>query len=164
MSFVLGTRTRRNIARVHPQLVAVLEKAISISTIDFGVPEQSWRTLAEQAEKVRQGVSKTMRSNHLIKSDGFGWAVDVVPYINGRYTWDGNAEKPDYTFYQIAVAMDRAADSMGVPLTWGAVWDRRLSELNIRSGADALAARNAYNARHPGRDFNDYPHYQLEID
>lgn len=163
MAFVLGPRTLRNIARVHPDLQRVLVRAIQLTTVDFGVPEQSWRTLAEQREKVRQGVSKTMHSNHLIKDDGFGWAVDVVPYVNGRFTWDGNPNVADYTFYHIAVAMDKAADELGVKLTWGAVWDRKLSQLTIREPEDALAARNAYNARHPGRDFNDYPHYQLEV-
>jgi len=156
MTFQLGARSRTNIARVHPDLVLVLEHAIERSAQDFGIPEKSWRTVEEQREKVRQGVSKTMHSNHIIKGDGFGWAVDVVPWINGAFTWDHIDP-----FYEIAEAMRSAASDLGVSLTWGCVWDRRLETLP--TGAAGLkAAMLAYNSRHPGRDFNDFPHYQLE--
>lgn len=156
MTFQLGGRSTRNLARVHPDLVLVVQHAIERSTQDFGVPEQSWRTLAEQAEKVRTGVSKTMHSNHLIKDDGYGWAVDLVPWINGKFTWD---HLPP--FYAIAAAMRSAAVDLSVPLTWGAVWDRRLNDLPAHP-QDLERAMQAYCARHAGKDFVDYPHFQLE--
>jgi peptidoglycan L-alanyl-D-glutamate endopeptidase CwlK len=42
-----------------------------------------------------------MNSRHLIRSDGFGHAVDLVPWINGKPRWEW---KP---IYHIAAAVRR---------------------------------------------------------
>lgn len=161
MNFALGTRSRTNLALVHPDLVSVVTLALSLSSVDFGVPEKAWRTVAEQQKKVRDGVSQTMHSNHLVRDDGFGHAVDLVPYINGAFTWSGDPDKAAFPFYAIATAMRKAAVIKDVSIAWGAVWDKRLENLGAGE-ADMLAAMTAYKERHAGTDFIDFPHYQLE--
>lgn len=148
--FVFGARSEAELKGVNPTLVAVTRRALVLSTVDFGVYD-GIRTVAEQRAHVAAGNSKTMASKHL---DGL--AVDLVPFIGGRYVWDWNG------CYSIALAMDKAATEMGVAdrITWGGAWDRRLSDY----GNDPAAYRrevDAYKARHAGPDFIDGPHFEI---
>lgn len=156
MSYYLGERSRRELQGVHPDLVAVVERAIVITRQDFSVHD-GLRSEAEQREYMRRGVSKTMNSRHRIQSDGFGHAVDLVPYINGRLRWEW---KP---IFVIAAAVRRAAVEQGVALVWGGVWDRRFDELPATPG-EIEKAVNSYVARRRGMGrtaFIDGPHYEL---
>lgn len=153
MSVSLSDRSRAELKGVHPDLVGVVQSAIVLTTQDFCVHD-GVRTLDEQKALVRSGASRTMNSRHLIRSDGFGHAVDLVPWINGKPRWEW---KP---IYHIAAAVRRAAIERGAALTWGGVWDRRLNDLPA-DAAGIEAAVKAYCARHPGPDFIDGPHYEL---
>lgn len=151
--FVLGKRSRENLQGVHPQLIEVTERAITYTPVDFGVHE-GLRTLERQRKYVADGVSWTMASKHLPQPDGFGHAVDLVPYIDGQLRWEWRP------IYHIAAAVRRAAAEVGVSLVWGGVWDRTIAEL----GDTAERIRRdveAYCVRHPGPDRIDGPHYQL---
>lgn len=153
MGYVLGAKSLSRLEGVHPQLVAVVKRAIELTDQDFTVQE-GLRTLAVQKDYVRRGVSKTLNSKHLKQADGFGHAVDLVPWINGQPRW----EWPP--IYRIARAVDDAAQALGVKLIWGGVWDRRMDQYG-GSPAAIEAEVQAYCRRHPGPDFIDGPHYQL---
>ena len=65
----------KNLQGVHPQLVAVVQRAIQVTTQDFSVL-QSVRTQAEQDEKYAQGRTKpgpvvtwTRHSKHIPGAD-----------------------------------------------------------------------------------------------
>ena len=153
MSYSLGAASRAELAGVHPRLVAVVERAIQISEQDFAVHD-GLRTEAEQREYVRRGVSRTMNSQHRMQPDGFGHAVDLVPWINGQLRWEWAP------IYHIAAAVRAAAEELALPLVWGGVWDRPL--LGLPCGPMNLKqAVSAYCNRHPGPDFIDGPHYQM---
>lgn len=153
MTFTLGVISRTNLQQVHPQLVALVNRAILISSVDFQVTAGA-RTLEQEEKMVADGASQTLHSHHLIQKDGYGGAVDLVPFYNGSPHWDWNL------IYPIAATMQQVAKEAGVEITWGGVWDRLMSELP--SGAAALkAAVTAYEQRHPGRDFIDGPHFEL---
>lgn len=153
MAFVLGTTSQKHLSEVHPDLVGVVQRAIQITTQDFTVFE-GIRSHARQVELVASGASKTMNSRHLQQADGFGHAVDLVPWIAGTPRWEWPA------IYPIAAAMHQAAAELGVDLVWGGVWDRRFSQYQ---GSIAALKQEvlAYGQRHPGPDFLDGPHYQL---
>lgn len=153
MAFVLGTTSRGNLSQVHPGLVSVVQRAIQITTQDFTVFE-GIRELARQQELFAGGASKTMNSLHLQQADGFGHAVDLVPWIAGTPRWEWAA------IYSIAAAMHQAATELGTDLVWGGVWDRRFSQYQ---GSIAALKQEVidYTNRHPGPDFLDGPHYQL---
>lgn len=153
MSFALSARSCAELKGVHPDLVAVVERAIVLTAQDFCVHD-GVRTLEQQKALVRAGASKTLNSRHLIRPDGYGHAVDLVPWIGGKPRWEW---KP---IYLIAVAVRRAAVERGVGLTWGGVWDRRLADLP-ETATGLEAAVRAYTVRHPGPDFIDGPHYEL---
>lgn len=124
MTYKLGTRSKNNLKGVHPDLVKVVEKAIEITTQDFTVIE-GVRTQKRQQELYAQGRTKEgprvtnvdgvkRKSNHQIKSDGFGHAVDIVPY---PVDWDSSVK-----FDNIANAMKLAACEIGVDIQWGGDW------------------------------------------
>ena len=153
MPFVLGERSRARLEGVHAHLVAVVERAAELSEVDFTVQE-GLRSLETQQEYVRRKVSKTLKSKHLVQADGFGHAVDLVPWIAGQPRWEWGP------IYDIAAAVRLAAIERGLAMTWGAVWDRRIADLP--DGPDELkAAVKAYCDRHPGPDFLDGPHFEL---
>jgi peptidoglycan L-alanyl-D-glutamate endopeptidase CwlK len=130
MAFRFSARSRAALAGVHPDLVRVVERALALSRVDFMVIE-GVRTPARQRELYAQGRTKpgpkvtwTMNSNHFVKADGFGHAVDLLP---APYDWkiDDPKSTPeiDDNFALVAAAMYRAADELGVRIRWGANWD-----------------------------------------
>ena len=110
MAFKLGPRSLLNLRGVHPDLVRVVKRAISISPLDFTVIEGR-RSIARQKELVAKGASKTMRSRHI-----HGFAVDIAPYIGGQVRWDW----PLYD--QLAEVIKTAAKLELVKVEWGGDW------------------------------------------
>ena len=107
MTYQLGTRSLQNLSGVHPDLVAVVKRAIEITEQDFTVIE-GIRNINRQRELVKTGKSTTMNSRHLT-----GHAVDIAPW---PISWDW-----EY-FYPIADAMKQAAEELEVDLEWGGDW------------------------------------------
>lgn len=142
----LSQRSMQHLSGVHPDLVAVVKRAIQITEQDFSVIE-GVRHINRQRELVAKGASQTMNSRHLT-----GHAVDLAPY---PVSWDW-----EY-FYPIADAMKQAAEELEVPLVWGGAW--HLSPFN---GYEGLA-EEAYEeyielCKSQGRKpFGDGPHFQL---
>lgn len=156
--FALGAASRAELQGVHPALVRVVERAIQITTQDFGVHD-GIRTVEEQRKLVNAGASQTMASKHLRQADGFGHAVDLVPFVNGKLRWEWPA------IYPIASAMWQAARELGVKVRWGGAW---INLDQIASGTPAAmeAAINDYGARQraAGRKvFTDGPHFELVL-
>ena len=117
MTFALSKTSLARLDGVDPRLVAIVKRAIQISTVDFMVVE-GVRTLARQRELYAQGRTKpgkivtwTLKSKHI---DGL--AVDLLP---APYDW-----KDPKGFDAVNRAMMQAAGELGVGLRWGADWDR----------------------------------------
>ncbi len=123
MSFTFSQRSRNSLKGVHPKLVAVVERALQLSSVDFMVVE-GVRTPARQRELYAQGRTKpgpkvtwTLNSNHFVdRKTGFGHAVDLLP---APYDW-----KDTKPFDIVAKAMFQAAQELKVTIRWGADWDR----------------------------------------
>lgn len=151
MAYVLGAKSLARLDGVHPDLVRVVKRAITITPQDFTVQE-GLRSRATQADYVNRGVSKTMNSRHLT-----GHAVDLVPWINGQPRW----EWPP--IFVMADAVRRAAIIEEVRLVWGGVWDRMLLDLpeyssGLQKAVDAYSARR----RAAGKSaFLDGPHFEV---
>lgn len=126
MAYTLGATSRSRLKGVHPDLVRVVERAIQISTVDFSVLE-GVRTPARQRALYAQGRTKpgpkvtwTLTSNHFVNATtGFGHAVDLVPH---PVDWEGPDKFPK--FDAISRAMFAASQDLGIPIRWGADWDR----------------------------------------
>ena len=105
--YKLSNKSLKKMEGVHPDLVAVVKRAIEITEQDFSVTE-GLRSVERQKELVATGKSTTMNSRHLT-----GHAVDLVPY---PVSWDWEF------FYPIADAMKDAAQELNIDLEWGGDW------------------------------------------
>ena len=155
MAFSLSSRSRGKLEGVHPDMVAVVERAIELTKVDFGVT-YGVRTLQEQKRLYESGRSQTMNSKHLLQDDtSYSHAVDVVAYDGSDVIWEINV------YDDICDAFKQAAEEKGVAIKWGAAW----SEGDIRSyPGTAEDAMNAYIdlRRSQGRrPFIDGPHFEL---
>lgn len=118
----LSKRSLSRLDGVDGDLVRVVKRAIQLTEVDFTVLE-GLRSEERQRELYEKGASKTMNSRHLI-----GQAVDLGAYVDGRVEWSWPL------YYKIAEAMKRAAEELGVRITWGGEW----------------------------KSFKDGPHFQVE--
>lgn len=108
-----GKRSKEHLEGLHPDLLKVMNAAITFCPIDFGIIDGK-RTMAEQKELVKQGASWTLKSRHLT-----GKAVDVMAYVNGKGRWEADLYK------QIGAHVLKVARNLNVPLVWGGVWKVR---------------------------------------
>ncbi|MCB0184496.1 MAG: M15 family metallopeptidase [Caldilineaceae bacterium] len=144
----LGTASLKELKGVHPDLAAIVERAIQISAQDFSVHD-GIRTLEEQQRLVAAGASQTMESRHIT-----GHAVDLVPYVNGKLRWEWAP------IYVIADAVRVAAREKGIPLRWGGAWDADFTASDD-TPEDMVAAYVARRKKQGLRAFIDGPHYEL---
>jgi len=128
MAFAFGARSRARLNGVHPDLVRVVELALTYSPHDFTITE-GLRSVARQRELKAAGASQTMNSRHIT-----GHAIDFAVLVGGKVRWDW----PLYG--QVAVAFKRAAKELNVPIIWGGDWR---SCARIAGSATSRAARSA---------------------
>ena len=154
MSFRLSQRSIDRLEGVHPDMTAVVERAIQLTEVDFGVT-QGVRTFEEQKANVAAGRSQTMASKHLLQDDGFSHAVDVVAYVGPDVSWELNL------YDDICDAFKQAAEEVGCAIKWGAAW----SEGDIRTyegtSEDAMMAYVALRSSQGRSPFIDAPHFEL---
>lgn len=122
MTFYLGRRSLSRLVGVHPALVTVVKRAISITECDFTVLE-GLRSRERQRRLFNAGASKIMNSRHVPvpKSEGgngLGHAVDLGAYVDGTVRWDWPL------YYLIYNAMWAASKIENVAIRWGGDWDR----------------------------------------
>ena len=149
MSFKLSTRSLGKLEGVDSTLVDVVERAIELTKVDFGVI-YGMRTVEEQEKLVAAGKSQTMKSNHLV-----GRAVDLMAYVDGKGVWELNV------YDDLCDAMKEAAEELGTPVKWGAAW----SEGDIRTypgtAEDAMMKYIDLRRSQGRRPFIDGPHFEL---
>jgi peptidoglycan L-alanyl-D-glutamate endopeptidase CwlK len=147
--FKLSKRSHDRLFGVDPRLVAVVETAIGITKVDFGVTE-GLRTRETQEMYVRTGKSQTMNSKHLT-----GEAVDLVAFVDGKVSWELNL------YDEIADAMRMAALGHNLPLRWGAAWNIQ----DIRKWDGSMESAMVYyideRRRMNRRPFIDAPHWEI---
>ena len=158
MTYRLGASSRSELLGVHPRLVSVVEHAITITEQDFTVFD-GMRTAADQHALFKRGASQKdgyhSISKHQRQVDGYGHAVDLVPWIDGNPVWDWDA------IYLIADAMVTSARKQGVPLRWGGCWQ----VVNDLAGSpENWVAEYVKRKRKAGkRAYNDGPHWELML-
>ena len=160
MAFKRSNRSVAKLEGVDESLVSVVKRAIAETKVDFGVI-YGLRTVEEQEKLVAAGKSQTMKSKHL---DGV--AVDLMAY-DGSMTPAGRWELNLYD--EIADAMKRGAEEVGVGVCWGAAWavEGHGYPFDIREWDGTMEdAMNAYVdlRRSQGkRPFIDGPHFELIV-
>ena len=154
----LGSVSRKNLIGVHPDLAGVVEDAILDTPVDWRVQE-GVRLLTRQKHLVEIGASTTLDSQHLVQTDGFGHAVDLVPWVD----FDGDGDKElrwDWPLaYKVAQAVQNAAKKRAVVIRWGGCWDRPLNALGDPETASHDYVRRRLSGKK--RAFIDSPHFEL---
>lgn len=149
MSFKLSQRSLDKLKGVDQKLVAVVQKAILLTKVDFGVT-YGLRTVEEQEKLVAAGRSQTMKSKHIT-----GHAVDLMAYVDGKGCWELNV------YDDVADAMAQAARDEGVAIRWGAAW--HINDIRMYKGTMEQAMLDYIDLRRSEgkRPFIDGPHFEL---
>lgn len=130
-----GARTLRNLRDVHPKLVAAAILAFKYTEQDFCILDDGGVRSREAAQANADSGVGVANSLHIIQADGFGHAVDLVAWENGKPSWQQSL------YPVIHRAMFRACDELCLPIQNGADWDN-----------DGITAE---------RGEWDWPHWQL---
>lgn len=127
-------RSLDNLKGVHPNLVKIMQEAIKSTPVDFTITE-GLRTVARQQELYSYGRTKLnpdtkkmtkvtnvdgikKKSNHQPKSDGYGHAVDLYPYINGSVRTSGYPKETK----QLADHIQSVANKLNIKIRRGIDW------------------------------------------
>ena len=149
MAYTLSSRSLDKLEGVNEDLVKVVQRAIELTKIDFGVI-YGMRTLEEQKKLFDAGKSQTMKSKHLT-----GDAVDLMAYVDGKASWELNL------YDDLADAMKWAATEEGVVIRWGAAW--HIDDISTWDGTmeEAMMAYIDLRRSQGRRPFIDGPHFEL---
>lgn len=120
--FTFSENSLKNLAGVHPDLVRVVKRAMSMQIMDFSVNE-GVRTVTRQTELFKAGRAKTLNSKHLVQATGFGHAVDLYPHpVDMGRVSKGDAREIA-RFGVLSGIMRTCALLEGVQLVNGMDWD-----------------------------------------
>lgn len=135
--FSFGKSSTEKKQGVHRDLVRILDKAITITNIDFAIIE-GVRSVARQRELVARGASKTMNSRHITGHAVDLWPIDpltgkmvAVPSsyydkatsVAEKRAMESDMNKRLWALYpDIASAMKKAASDLGLSVEWGGDW------------------------------------------
>ena len=133
--YKLSKRSLDTMVGVNPDLVKVIKEAITNSPFDFMIT-QGVRTAKYQNELYQQGRTVrglkvtnadgyTRKSNHQMKIDGFGYAIDFV-ILNGKtLDWDTESK-----YEAVARHILETGHKLGIALEWGGNWIRTLGDFD----------------------------------
>jgi peptidoglycan LD-endopeptidase CwlK len=123
MTYRFSYASKLRLYAVHPDLVRVAQRALLISPHDFAITE-GIRTIERQTELKAKGFSHTLDSKHLMQSDGWAHAIDVVAV--GDLNGDGHVDHRDLAlewdrgvYTEIAEAFQQASAELGIAIRWG---------------------------------------------
>ena len=149
MTYVFGKKSKEILIKVKPNLQKVMNYAITVSSVDFGIV-QGVRTIEQQRALVNSGASQTLDSNHLR-----GEAVDTAAYVDGVLSWN------DKLYDNIADAVKAAAIHENVGIRWGGAWN--VPDIRVWKGTmqEALEFYVASRKKLGKKPFMDLGHFEL---
>lgn len=130
MSQKLSKRSVDRLGGVKPSIVKIFIEACPTSPYDYGIPrggglrsdedQIDMYAIGRTTQLHREPVTWTLNSKHKAKEDGYGHAVDIYAYINGKPTWNMKYIRP------IAKHVIKFAwIEYGIILYWGfALWGK----------------------------------------
>lgn len=112
----LGEQSKKNMQGVDNRLVEICGLALSLSPIDFGIPQYGgMRTVADQHLLFGTGKSKCdgVKNKSYHQS---GKALDFYAYVDGKASWD------HLHLTTVAAAFLQAAIELEYDISWGGLW------------------------------------------
>ncbi len=114
--FKLSSASLARLEGINPCLLPVIELALKISLVDFGIPmDGGLRTAQRQKHLFDAGLSKADGYNKKSAHQS-GNAFDVFAYVDGKASWN------ELHLTHVATAILSAASQLNVPLVWGGHW------------------------------------------
>ncbi|WP_128330268.1 M15 family metallopeptidase [Apibacter sp. HY039] len=128
--YKFSQRSYNTLKGIHPDLITVLVTAIQNSPYDFTLTN-GVRTTSEQQELYSKGRSQPgpkvtytdgikNKSNHQLKEDSFGYAVDLYPYFEGAVQVQGEEVAKRLT--AIAQHIIQTGKKLNIMIEWGGNW------------------------------------------
>jgi len=118
--FKFSQTSLENMKGVNKILVQLAHKALARSKSDFGIIKNGGLRTAEMQNELYRKGNSNLDGYILISHHQLGNALDLVPYVGGKYTWSNNK-----AFEDINKAVLEAWKEMnirGVQLDWGGNW------------------------------------------
>lgn len=131
MKVKMSKRSKINLSSgLDYRLVHIICEAISRYDFkyDWSVFETK-RTVEKQKEYFEKGTSKTMNSKHIPDSKGIVRAVDIVPWVNGKNTWE-----EEYFEHIIPYFKELAEELYPNQIEFGYDWGWDAPHIQIRKG------------------------------
>lgn len=151
MGYSFGANSARKLKKCHPDLVVILEAAIQVSNVDFGISD-TLRSDEDQLTYFLQGKSRIdprdpelrKKSKHLSDEEGYARAADLFCYVKGRTDLMYDSEHLSYivgVIHSITEVL-YASGRITHKIRWGGNWDM-----------DGCIVKD--------QDFDDLPHVEL---
>ena len=139
----LSKRSLDTMVGVNPDLVKVIKEAIATSPFDFmvmqGVRSAKYQNELYQQGRTVRGLKVTnadgyiKKSNHQMKVDGYGYAIDFV-ILNGKVLdWDTESK-----YQAVAKHILDTGHKLGINLEWGGDWKFKDNPHIQIAGADKI--------------------------
>ena len=142
MSFKFGNTSEERLNTCHPDLIVIMNTAISISDVDFGIAE-GYRSIEKQKQYFSEGKSKidgvTNIGKHNYKPS---FACDIYAYLNGKALWDNETITYLSGIIRATSEILFKTGKIKHKIRWGGNWDMDGTILIDQS-------------------FNDRPHFEL---
>ena len=123
MSYKFGHKSNEKLHSCHPDLQVILETAIGLSPIDFGISE-GFRAVELQQQYFKEGKSKCDGVN--IKSKHNYWpslAADIYPFVEGKADWNNETLSFLAGFITAIAEMLFKEQIIEHKIRWGGNWD-----------------------------------------
>lgn len=151
-----SSRSRRNLRGCEPVIGEFARRLLIVSPTDLSILSSTLRSVEQQREFVRKGVSRTMKSKHLPNERGLSEAVDIGIYIPGVNVWKIQGV---YDMYEdLHEAAQSVARDMDLDIRSGICWQNLNTD---KSFDDLLWEYRSGKRRQSKRPFFDGPHFEI---
>ena len=117
--YKLSSLGEKRLKCAHPKLQELIR--LMLYYIDLSVIE-TVRSQEQQLKNVKAGVSKTLKSKHLPRPDGYSRAIDIWPYPAPRLA-NGELDSNSKEWDKLALVAFYCAGCLGFEdLEWGGLW------------------------------------------
>ena len=124
--FELSNRSKRRRKGVDPRLIAIDDRAIQLTTVDYGHPADSGLRTAERQYEIFSAGNSMCDGNIKKSKHQSGKALDFYAYVDGAASWK------HAHLAMVAAAYLQAASELGYKLSWGGLWVG--DEIEIKDG------------------------------
>jgi peptidoglycan L-alanyl-D-glutamate endopeptidase CwlK len=115
-NFSFSQKSLNRMSGVNWQIIEVAKLALSISSIDFGIPRHGGLRTSEEQQQLFNDKASQLDGTIKKSYHQSGMALDVFAYVDGKASWD------ECHLTIIAAAMLEAANRLSVNMRWGGHW------------------------------------------